>query len=135
MPLAFDIRDRMRQSSVRRAITNAVIAATALDEQVDIVRIMNSVTQRLPEARHRAQILSNFAVLLTENNQTEKAMRILVLALDNARLAGRDTVMEVLANNADSLATVDNGELLIRICNELELIDGWFVAVEKSHVS
>lgn len=133
---AWDLRDQMHLRSVRRAVTNALVAATALHEQaVDIVKVATSITQRLPEPRQRALILSFVARLLTDNGQAEKALDLLLLALDSARLAGRDMVLEVLATGSDTLAAVDHGELLVRICHELDAIDSWFVAVEKSDVS
>jgi hypothetical protein len=124
---AWDIRETMHQHGVERAVTNALFAATALNEQtVDIVKIATGITKHLPEPRQRALILSYVARLLEDNGEAEKALNLLSLTLDNARLAGRDSVLEVLANAADTLATVDEGELLTRICREVEAIEGWF---------
>jgi hypothetical protein len=124
---AWDLTIRMRQWSIQRSVANALNAATAAHEAIDIVRIATSVTERLQPAQ-RALVLSYVARLLTDNGQNEKALDLLLLALESARLAGRDTVLEVLANGAGTLAAVDDGELLLRIAQQFDTIDGWFSA-------
>ena len=122
----------MYRRSVERAVANALLATTALHEQPDeIIGLVTSVTQRLPEPKQKALILSDVARLLAESDHAKEALHVLLLALECARLAGRETVLEVLVNGAGTLAAVDDGELLIRISHELEAIDGWFGATSQ----
>src|SRR5262245_22165438 len=117
---AWDLASQMQLRSIERAVANALIAATALHEQSDeIIGAATSVTQRVPEPRQRALMLSYVARLLTESGRAEQALHLLLLALECARLAGRDSVLEVLANGSETLAAVDNGELLIRTAHQL----------------
>ena len=129
MLTAWEVSSQIQRRSIERAVANALFAATALHQEPDeIILAAINITQRLAEPRQRALILSYVARLLTESDQPEKALHLLLLALESARLAGRDIVMEVLANGCSTLAAVDNGELLIRIANQLEAIDSWFGA-------
>ena len=129
MVTAWDIRTQMRRRSVERAVANGLVAATALHEEPDeIIGMVTSVTQRLPEPRGKALILSYVAQLLTDSGRADVALHLLLLALECARLAGPDTVLEVLANGAETLAAVDDGRLLIRISHQVETIDSWFGA-------
>jgi hypothetical protein len=126
---AWEVSSQMQRRSIERAVANALIAATALHQESDeIISAATSITQRIAEPRQRALILSYVGRLLTENDRAEQALPLLLLALESARLAGRDIVMEVLANGCATLAAVDNGELLMRIANQVESIDSWFGA-------
>jgi hypothetical protein len=126
---AWEVSSQMQRRSIERAVANALIAATALHQESDeIISAATSITQRIAEPRQRALILSYVGRLLTENDRAEQALPLLLLALESARLAGRDIVMEVLANACATLAAVDNGELLMRIANQVGSIDSWFGA-------
>lgn len=129
IPTAWDMRSQMHRLSVEHAMRNALAASTALDdEEIDIVEMAIRITQKLIEPRERALILSDTARILSDAGRAEQALWLLLLALQSAQLAGRDTVLEVLGVGAGTLAAVDNGELLVRICHELEAIDSWFGA-------
>jgi hypothetical protein len=124
---AWELSSQMQRRSIERAVANALFAATALHQESDeIIVAATTITQRLAEPKQRALILSYVARVLTESGRAAQAIPLLLLALESARLAGRDIVMEVLANGCATLATVDNGDLLMRTANQLEAIDGWF---------
>jgi hypothetical protein len=113
--------------SLPHTLRNALEAATALHEQGDdAVRMALLVAERAANPRHKATLLSGVARILTEAGRTGDGLEILLKALVVSELAGRDAVLEVLADGAMTLASVDNGELLWKICQELESIDEWF---------
>lgn len=124
---AWDVADQMHRGRVKYALRNALAAASALNEdKTDIIKLAISCTERLTEPRQKALILSDTASLITADGSPEKGLEVLLLALEHARLAGRNTVLEVLAGGAETLSSIDDGEFLIRIAHELEAIDDWF---------
>jgi hypothetical protein len=126
---AWEVRDRMHRLSVEHSLRNALQAATALHEQnVDVAHLVLSIAETVVDPKHKAMLLSGAARVLTEAGLNEEALGLMLAALDVSRLAGRDTVMEVLADGTMALAAVDDGELLGQACRELEEIDGWFGA-------
>lgn len=126
---AWKLRNLMHRLSVEHSVRNALEAATALDEQnVDVAHMALRIAEHAADLRHKATLLSSVARILTEAGRTEEGLEILLGALDTSKLAGRDTVMEVLADGATTLASVDNGELLRNLCEELERVDDWFGA-------
>ncbi len=127
-PSAWDINSRMQRVSIEYAMRNALAASSALNEKIDIMEMAIRVTQRLAEPKLRALILSDTARILTKEGRADQGLQLLLLALESAQLVGRDTVLEVLAAGAETLASVDDGELLVRVCRELEAIDSWFGA-------
>lgn len=128
-PNAWDLRSEVHRLSIEHALRNALAASSALnDEKIDVMEIAISITQRLGEPKLRALILSDTARILTKEGRAEQGLQLLLMALESAQLVGRDTVLEVLAAGAETLASVDDGELLVRVCRELEAIDGWFGA-------
>lgn len=127
IPAAWEVTEQMYRRSIERAVANALAAAKALREEPDeIIGLVTNVTQGLPEPKQKALILSDVARLLAESGHAKEALHLLLLALECARLAGRETVSQALVNGAAALAAVDDGELLIRISHELDAIDGWF---------
>jgi hypothetical protein len=119
----------MHRGRVKHALRNALAAASALNEENgEIIKLAISGTEEYSEPRQRALILSDIARLVTADGSPEKGLEVLLLALEHARLAGRDTVLEVLAAGAETLSSIDDGEFLIRIAHELEAIDDWFGA-------
>lgn len=128
-PSAWNISSQMHRLSSEHALRNALAASSALNhEKINIVEMAITVTKRLAEPKLRALILSDTARMLTKEGRAEQGLQLLLLALESAQLVGRDTVLEVLAAGAETLASVDDGELLVRVCRELEAIDGWFGA-------
>jgi hypothetical protein len=55
----------------------------------------------------------------------DDALVLLQRALLSARMAGRDTVLEVLADTADTIAAINDGETLWKIYEEIAAIDAW----------
>ena len=126
---AWDVANEMHRGRVKYALRNALAAASALNEEKgDIIKLAISNTEALTEPGQRALMLSDIAVTITNDGSPEKGLEIFLLALENARLAGRNTVLEVLADGAETLSSMDDGEFLIQIAHELEAIDDWFGA-------
>ena len=130
MPIAaWDVANQMNRARVKFALRNALAAASALNEEKGgIIKLAISNTEALTEPGQRALMLSDIASLITNDGSPEKGLEIFLLALENARLAGRNTVLEVLADGAETLSSMDDGEFLGQIAHELEAIDDWFGA-------
>lgn len=126
---AWDVANEMHRGRVKHALRNALAAASALNEEKGaIIKLAISNTEALTEPGQRALMLSDIASLITNDGSPEKGLEIFLLALENARLAGRNTVLEVLAGGAETFSSIDDGEFLGQIARELEAIDDWFGA-------
>ena len=128
MITAWEVRSMQHRLSVENALRSALQAATALNEpDFDVGPVVLRIAQHVSEPKDKALLLGKAARILTDAGRTDDAITMLLAALDASKLAGRDTVMEVLVDGAMTLASIDNGELLLRLCRELEAIDDWFV--------
>lgn len=58
----------------------------------------------------------------------DEAMVAVQAALLQARYAGRDSVLEVLAEGVPALAALDNGDTVWQLYQAIEEIDGWWQA-------
>lgn len=115
------------RSTLESAFHYALDAAAALGEHDhDIVAMAVRSAERERDAGHKVRRLSRIVHVLTEADRPDQAMTVLLTALQNARLADRTTIRDVLVDAAPTLGSRDRGELLLRICKELDAIDDWF---------
>ena len=91
------------------------------------------IAQRIPDPKHRATLLSRVAHVLTEAGRPEEGLKMLVVALEASSIAGQDTVRQVLADGAATLSAIDGGDLLWKLCQELEKVDDWFAPSSPSN--
>jgi hypothetical protein len=72
--------------------------------------------------------LNRVAKLTTPDSggRPEEGLQVLLASLGASWSAGRESLLGVLADGAETLAAVDQGELLLKVHQELENIDGWF---------
>lgn len=119
----------MRRSSVEHTVRNALEAAAALGEQApDVASMVLRMAQRVVDPGQKAQFLGGLARVVTDAGRPDQGLTLLLAALDASRLLGRETVLEVLQDGAATLASIDNGDLLQKVCLELQAIDDWFGA-------
>jgi hypothetical protein len=123
---SWDYRKLWLRRRIEASIRNALKAATALEETVDVVHLAARISEGMVGASHKAKMLSGIARILAEHDRMPEAVQVLVAALDASKLAGRDSVMEVLADGAATLATIDEGELLCAIDQTLVDVESWF---------
>jgi hypothetical protein len=117
----------MERSSLRLTVKNAIEAAVFLGERRDnVAQPAMRVAEKAVDPEHKAKLLSSVAQVLTEAGRADEGLRVLLVALSACRSAPRETILEVLSDCAQTLAAIDSGELLLRICDELEKIDAWF---------
>ena len=76
----------------------------------------------------RAEALSGVANVFAQDGQQERALATLRQALATARLAGRQSVFEVLESGAAMLARIDRGKSLWRIWEAVLEVDSWWAA-------
>jgi hypothetical protein len=126
---AWEIRKLRHRLSVEHSVQNALEAGSALNEQNDgVARLVLRVAERVTDPRQRATLLSGVARILSEAGRKREGIEIFLAAMRAAKLTDRDTVLQVLGDGATTLASADNGELLWRLCLELERVDDWFRA-------
>ena len=126
---AWDIRAAMRRSSIEHTVQNALEAAAALGEQApDVASMVLCIAQRVVDPGQKARFLGGLARVETDAGRPDQGLTLLLAALAAAPLLGRETVLEVLQAGAATLASIDDGELLQKVCLELQAIDDWFEA-------
>jgi hypothetical protein len=127
MIAAWDVRKRAHTASVEHSVRDALNAAAVLNHKdVDVAQMVFIVAQRMPDPKQRAALLSRVAHVLTEAGRPEEGLKMLIAALEASSIAGRDTVRQVLADGAATLAAIDGGDLLWKLYHELERVDNWF---------
>ena len=127
MKSAWNVRKVMYRSAVESALRHALDAALALGEHdEDIVASAIKCAEQEGDGAHRVRLLGRIAHVLTEADLPDRAMTVLLTALESSRFADRSTIRELLVDAAPTLASRDQGELLLRICQEVDLIDDWF---------
>jgi len=129
MLTAWDLRAAMRRSSVEHTVQSALEAAAALgDVAPDVVSMVLRMAQQVVDPVQKAQFLGGLARVVTDAGRPDLGLTLLLAALDASTLLGRESVLEVLQAGAATLASVDNGELLQKVCLELQAVDDWFGA-------
>jgi hypothetical protein len=127
MTSAWEIRKVFYRSAIESTFRHALDAAAALREpDEDIVALAVKCAEQERDDAHRLRLLGGIAHVLTEADRPGQAMTVLLTALESSRFTDRSTIREVLTLAAQTLASRNEGELLLRICQELDSIDAWF---------
>lgn len=119
VPFAWDLRKLSFQAAA------AAGAANIVQQDIDISEWALSTANKFLDSHQKATALSSIARELGDSAYDDQAMQLLVEAFSTARLAGKETVLKVLADGADILAKVDQGETLLKIYEEFLGVDHW----------
>jgi hypothetical protein len=124
---AWRIRKRTEIANVEYLVRCALEAATILEENDSaIFEMALQVAQKNVDPKVRAILLGGLADIFIKANSLEAGSQLLILAFETASIAGRDTMLELLTDVAEALASLDRGELLWKLWNEFDTVDKWF---------
>lgn len=83
----------------------------------------------ISDAHHRSAALNGIMLALAEADQTQAALDTLELALNSARLAGYDSVIDTVNSGMGALAAIGQDDSLKWIYELVKDIEDWFDVV------
>jgi tetratricopeptide (TPR) repeat protein len=86
-----------------------------------------TVTRRMKDTKAKAMVLGDMAQAMASAGLTHEALEAVMLALDAARMRGRNLVINVLLQWVGWLAR-DGGEAALQMIHAIEETDGWWSA-------
>jgi hypothetical protein len=122
---AWSIRAAYASQMVAQRAAVAARTARVASAQVDIESWVRNVSAQISDPHTRALQLARAAHSLAEVNRVHGAFELCVDALLSARLAGRETILEALADIAPVLAAADKRAELIAIAGVLDEFKDW----------
>lgn len=105
---------------------HVLLVSNMANKEIDIVKWVLSKTDGMLDMNQKAALLSIVAKALTKAGQSEKGLYLFRAALNSAKSAGREAVLETLATAASTLAAFDQGETLWRIYESIVEIEDWW---------
>jgi hypothetical protein len=119
-------RKRKRINFTQEFASHVLILAKMTHKEIDIVRWVLTWTERMLDKNEKALILSAVAKVLTDGGEPQKGKYILQAALNSARLAGQETVLNTLATGASTVAAIDQGRTLWQAYQALLEVESWW---------
>jgi hypothetical protein len=81
---------------------------------------------RMQEPSEQAVALGALSNAFLQADANDRALEVAAMAFLAARRASRQTVFEVLGQSAAVIATIDQGETLVRLFGVLQEVDSWW---------
>jgi hypothetical protein len=120
-----DVRKRILETRLAVLAQCAAAASKIAGRDVDLVQWAESRTAKWPDPAQRARALARAAEEVRQHGMDEQAIRLLLSAMLNARLAGRAVLLDVFATGATIIATIDRGNTLLLLYQEFLAVDQW----------
>jgi tetratricopeptide (TPR) repeat protein len=121
------IGDQRAKVDALSRIAQAFVEIGDKDGVTDITNRALVAAEAVAEPPDKAIALSKVALALAEGGQQELALRILQAAFVTAHLASRYSVFRVLENGATILADIKQGEMLWKLYEVVQEVEGWWV--------
>jgi len=125
---AWQLRKEWAETAMKILAEGAASAAQITGEEIDLAGWAFAVTESVSDHGHRARALAGVGSALASNGMRDQAMLLFRVALNEARLGGRDAVLEVVTHAAETIAAIDDGETLWNIYEDLVKSDEWLFA-------
>jgi hypothetical protein len=125
MITARQARKLSQKARIKFLCSHVLLVSKMANKEIDIVQWVLKYTGEMLDMNQKAAILSIVAKALTNAGQCEKGLNLFRVALNSAKLAGWDTVLETIANGASTIAATDDGETLWQVYESIVEVEDW----------